>query len=125
MGSGRKLTVKAIEALKGSATRYYVNDGAGLNVAVESSGIKRFYLRYRADGKPRAMKLSEEGRDTFPALSLETARCLVVEAQASLHAGSVPLKEKKAELLEARARQADRLAAAERQLARPTVKWPT
>lgn len=121
MGSGRKLTVKAIEALKGRASRYYVNDGAGLNVAVEPSGIKRFYLRYRADGKPRSMKLAEQGRDTFPALSLETARRLATEAQARLNAGIDPMKEKQAEVLEARARQADRLATAAQQLARPTV----
>lgn len=121
MASGRKLTVKAIEALKGRSARYYVNDGAGLNVAVEPSGTKRFYLRYRADGKACWMKLSEQGRDTFPAVSLEVARRLAAEAQAGLKAGTDPMKEKKAELLEARARQADRLALAAQQLARPTV----
>jgi integrase len=121
MGTARKLTVKAIEAAKGRDKRYMLPDGAGLYVAVYPDHRKSFYLRYTQGGKDRWMLLADAGRDTFPALSLERARQLAADAQASLKAGTDPLDAKQAKLLEAKVRQAERIRDAQEKLARLTV----
>lgn len=121
MGAARRLTVKTIEAAKPLAARYRLPDGGGLYVTVYPTGTKCFYLRYKVAGKTQWLKLSDEGRDIFPALSLEAARRLAAEAQAQIKAGTDPMASKKAEVLEAKARQAERLAVVAERLARPTV----
>jgi integrase len=121
MGAARKLTVKTIEAAKPRDRLYRLADGAGLYLAVLPSGSKRFNLRYKADGKDRWMGLSDEGRDTYPMLSLERARALAASITARRKAGEDPLKAKAATILERKVRLAERVAVAQGQLARLTV----
>lgn len=121
MGAAHKLSVKTIEAAKPRARPYRLHDGAGLYVATYPNGIRRFHLRYKNDGKDCWMLLADAGRDTYPALSLERARQLAADARAGVKAGIDPLQTKKADVLEAKAVQAERIQAALDKLARPTV----
>lgn len=123
MPIARRLTVKTIEAAKPRTRLYRLHDGAGLYLAITPPGAKRFHLRYKdADGKDRWMLLSDAGRETYPALSLERARELAATLRAERKAGGDPLTAKKAALLEERARLAERIAVAQDKLARPTVQ---
>lgn len=123
MPVARRLTVKTIEAAKPTDRLRRLPDGAGLYLAVQPTGSKRFHLRYKdPQGKDRWMLLADAGRDTWPALSLERARELAAKFRAERKAGGDPIQAKKAARLEEQVRLAERMAAAEEKLTRPTVK---
>lgn len=91
--AAKALTVKAIEALKGSASRREIPDGGrpGLYLVVQPSGLKSWAVRYRAKGKPRKLTLG-----AYPALGLAAARDAAVQALREVSEGGDPAEAKKA-----------------------------
>ena len=69
----------------------------GLSLIVRASGGKTWRLRYRFRGLPRGMVLGK-----YPALDINTARSLALEALRKVHAGCDPALEKREEIIRAR-----------------------
>ncbi|MCG5238120.1 tyrosine-type recombinase/integrase [Xanthobacter oligotrophicus] len=88
----KPLTAKGIDALKPSASRREIPDGAmpGLYLIVQSSGAKSWAVRYRANGKPKKHTLG-----TYPAIKLADARPLASQALTTVAEGQDPSADKK------------------------------
>jgi integrase len=91
-----ELTVKRIDAAKPGNTLY---DGKGLELVVDSSGNKRWVLRYtRPDGRRNMI-----GLGTYPALMPSVARTKAREAKTGLVQGVDPIATKKEQKREEKA----------------------
>lgn len=106
--AARGLTVLAIRNAKGSAKKYVLHDGRGLDVEVQPTGKKTLYVRYRrpGSGKPANLRLGlwldddvaprPAERETPPepkigdALTLERARRLASTIRELIKAGVDP-----------------------------------
>ena len=66
-----KLTAKAVENIKPTATRQEIPDSLlpGLYLIVQPSGARSWAVRYRHNGRPRKYTLG-----SYPAIDLATAR---------------------------------------------------
>jgi len=84
------MTVKQIDALKPKERSYRVADGGGLYLVVNPTGSKKWYFRYRFDGKQKSMALGG-----YPDISLARARELLLEARSKVANGMDPLQERK------------------------------
>jgi integrase len=82
-----------------SRTRLY--DAGGLYLEVSPAGSKRWFLKYRKDGKEMRLALG-----SYPAVSLANARIKQSEAKALKHKGVDPVQNKQVNKLKA-IRQAD------------------
>lgn len=86
-----RLNIEQIRRWKKPAERVTVADGAvrGLYLVVEPSGLKRFVLRYKADGKTRRYALGRFG-ESDGLLSLDAARALASEWREKMRRGTYP-----------------------------------
>lgn len=85
---------KVIETLpmpnKGKRMYYYDIKVRGLGIAVTDKGTKTFIVYKKIDGKPERITLG-----SFPAISIENARTLALEASTQIAKGVNPNKERK------------------------------
>ena len=82
-----KLTQKKCETIKPKKVVKEYADGtvAGLNLAVQVSGSKAWFLRYRHAGRTRKMRLG-----SFPEIPLAKARQMADEALSTIRSGIDP-----------------------------------
>jgi integrase len=90
MRETRKLTERAVKALKPRTRPYKRADGEGLYVYVTPAGGRLWRLKYRFAGKERRLSLGPH-----PTVSLEQARALALEARAALRSGSDPARSRR------------------------------
>jgi integrase len=83
-GRAKRLTVKAIEALRPKARPYEVSDGGGLFLTVRPNGSKSFTVRYRFAGRSRNYTLGSV------IIGLPEARKLAAEALVEVARGNDP-----------------------------------
>lgn len=86
----KKLTVKAIEALKPGTARREVPDGdvKGLYLCIQPSGSKSYIMRYRYGGRPRKLTIGPAD------IGLGEARKLAASARVDIAGGKDPAAEK-------------------------------
>jgi len=100
-----KLNDKSVQAAKPETTRYLMADGGGLTLAVQPTGAKLWWFRYRFAGKPKTLSLGQ-----YPLITLKAAREWAQEARKLLANGVDPNEAKKsvkARLIEASAPPVD------------------
>ena len=88
VGRAKRLTVKAIEALRPKVRPYEVSDGGGLFLTVRPNGSKSFNVRYRFAGRPRNYTLGSA------IIGLTEARKLAAEALVEVARGNDPVAPK-------------------------------
>jgi len=87
MRETRKLTERAVKALKPRPKPYKAADGEGLYVYVTPAGGKLWRLKYRFGGKERRLSLGP-----WPGVSVEQARDKAAAARVGLRAGQDPAR---------------------------------
>ena len=87
MRETRKLTVRAIEALKPKGKPYKAADGEGLYVEVSPAGGKLWRLKYRFGGKEKRLSFGP-----WPDITVEAAREKATDARAALRDGKDPAR---------------------------------
>ena len=87
MRETRKLTERAVKALKPREKPYKAADGEGLYLYVTPAGGKLWRLKYRYGGKERRLSLGP-----WSSVTLEAARALALDARAELRTGKDPAR---------------------------------
>jgi len=117
-----KLTDKGIQAAKPRVARYLMADGDGLTLAVQPSGKKLWWLRYRFGGKPKTLSIGQ-----YPVVSLYDARKQAFYAKQALSDGTDPSAEKKRAkivLIESKAKEKETVEVIAREwLEKFSVQW--
>lgn len=117
-----KLTDKGIQAAKPRVARYLMADGDGLTLAVQPSGKKLWWLRYRFGGKPKTLSIGQ-----YPVVSLYDARKQAFYAKQALSDGADPSAEKKRAkivLIESKAKEKETVEVIGREwLEKFSVQW--
>lgn len=87
MRQTRKLTERAVKALKPREKPYKMSDGEGLYLYVTPAGGRLWRLKYRHAGKEKRLSLGP-----WPDITVEAARAKALEARAALRAGQDPAR---------------------------------
>ena len=87
MRETRKLSDRALKALKPKGRPYKAADGDGLYVEVTPAGGKLWRLKYRHGGKEKRLSFGP-----WPDVTVEAARAMTAEARAALRDGKDPAK---------------------------------
>jgi integrase len=87
MRETRKLSDRALKALKPKGKPYKAADGDGLYVEVTPAGGKLWRLKYRHGGKEKRLSFGP-----WPDVTVEAARAMTAEARAALRDGKDPAK---------------------------------
>ena len=86
MAKEKLLTEANCKAAKASTKMYYLNDGGGLRLRVQTNGSRNWLFRYKLGGKEKTA-----GLGAYPQVSLQEARKRALAAKGSVSEGQDPV----------------------------------
>ena len=86
MAKEKLLTEANCKAAKASTKMYYLNDGGGLRLRVQTNGSRNWLFRYKVGGKEKTA-----GLGAYPQVSLQEARKRALAAKGSVSEGQDPV----------------------------------